>query len=91
MDQIKFLDHPDLGKLLLRIGVGLVLFLHGLGRIEGGAAGTIGMVEGAGLPGWLAYGAHIGELVAPHDGRQLLVNFLVLLLHVMFDLNACAS
>ena len=65
MDRLKILDHPDLGKLTLRIGVGLVLFLHGLGRIEGGAAGTIGLVKGAGLPGWLAYGAHVGELVAP--------------------------
>ena len=65
MDQLKILDHPDLGKFILRIAVGLILFLHGLGRIESGAAGTIGMVEAAGLPGWLAYGAHIGEFVAP--------------------------
>lgn len=61
----KFLDHPDGGKLLFRIGVGLVLFLHGLGKIETGIAGTVGMVEGAGLPGWLAYGAYIGEFLAP--------------------------
>lgn len=59
------MDHPDGGKLVLRIGVGLVLFLHGLGKIETGIAGTVGMVEGAGLPGWLAYGAYIGEFVAP--------------------------
>lgn len=65
MEKLKILNHPDLGKLLLRLAVGIVLFLHGLGRIEGGAAGTIGMVEAAGLPGWVAYGAHIGEFVAP--------------------------
>ena len=65
MEKLKFLDHPDFGKLLLRLAVGIVLFLHGLGRIEGGATGTIGMVEAAGLPGWLGYGVHIGEFVAP--------------------------
>jgi putative oxidoreductase len=65
MMEHKFLDHPDIGKLLLRLGVGLVLFLHGLGKLETGIAGTVGMVEGAGLPGWLAYGSLLGEFVAP--------------------------
>lgn len=65
MMEHKFLDHPDGGKLMLRVGVGLVLFLHGLGKIESGIAGTVGMVEAAGLPGWLAYGTYIGEFVAP--------------------------
>lgn len=61
----KFFDHPDFGKLVLRIGVGLVLFLHGLGKIESGIGGTVGMVENSGLPGWLAYGTYLGEFVAP--------------------------
>ncbi len=65
MEQLKILEHPDLGKLTLRIGVGLILFLHGLGKIQTGIDGTVGMVEGSGLPGWLAYGAYIGEFVAP--------------------------
>lgn len=65
MEKTKILDHPDIGKLLLRLGLGVVLGLHGLGRLESGAAGTVGMVEAAGLPGWLGYGAHIGEFVAP--------------------------
>ena len=65
MMEHKFLDHPDGGNFLLRLGVGLVLFLHGLGKIETGIAGTVGMVEGAGLPSWLAYGAYLGEFVAP--------------------------
>jgi putative oxidoreductase len=65
MMEHKFFDHPDFGKLVLRLGVGLVLFLHGLGKLETGMAGTVGMVEGAGLPGWLAYGSLLGEFVAP--------------------------
>jgi putative oxidoreductase len=65
MIEHKFLDHPDGGKLILRVGVGLVLFLHGLGKIESGITDTVGMVEAAGLPGWLAYATYLGEFVAP--------------------------
>jgi putative oxidoreductase len=65
MKNEQFLSQPDLGKLLLRIGVGLILFLHGLGRIENGSGGTLSMVANAGLPAWLGYGAHLGEFVAP--------------------------
>jgi putative oxidoreductase len=65
MMEYKFFDHPDFGKLVLRLGLGLVLFLHGLGKLETGMAGTVGMVEEAGLPGWLAYGSLLGEFVAP--------------------------
>ncbi|MCC6727020.1 MAG: DoxX family protein [Saprospiraceae bacterium] len=65
MMEHKFLDSPDIGKLLLRVGVGLVLFLHGLGTVESGLGGTVEMVANNGFPGWLAYGTYIGEFVAP--------------------------
>lgn len=65
MKNLEFLDQPDLGKLLLRLGVGIVLGLHGLGKIESGIGGTVEMVENGGLPGLLAYGTYLGEFVAP--------------------------
>lgn len=46
------------------MGIGLVLLLHGLGKLESGIGGTVGMVEGAGLPSWLAYCTYLGEFVA---------------------------
>lgn len=54
-----------MGKLVLRLGVALILGLHGLGKIETGIEGTVGLAEGNGWPGWLAYGTYIGEFIAP--------------------------
>ena len=55
----------DLGKLILRLTVGILILLHGVAKLKSGVDGIAGMVQGAGLPGWLAYGAYIGEVLAP--------------------------
>jgi putative oxidoreductase len=65
MPEHKFLDNPDLGKLLLRLGAGLVLFLHGFWKLHTGMPGTVELAQGSGWPGWIAYGTYLGELVAP--------------------------
>lgn len=55
----------DLGKLVLRLGVGILLLLHGLSKLDGGVEWIVGMVAARGLPGFVAYGVYIGEIVAP--------------------------
>lgn len=55
----------DLGKLVLRLAVGILILLHGIAKLKGGLAGIVGMVEAAGLPGFLGYGVLIGEVLAP--------------------------
>jgi putative oxidoreductase len=55
----------DLGKLLLRISVGLVLVFHGYSKILSGVEWLKPLVAGLGLPGFLAYGVFLGEVVAP--------------------------
>ncbi|HEX7365546.1 MAG TPA: DoxX family protein [Pelobium sp.] len=54
----------DLGLLILRLGVGVLLLLHGIAKLQG-----IGFIEGMlvnkGLPGFMAYGVYITEIVAP--------------------------
>lgn len=55
----------DFGLLILRIAVGLLMLLHGIGKLSGGLEFISGMLEGKGLPGFLAYGALIGEIAAP--------------------------
>lgn len=55
----------DLGKLVLRLGVGLLLLLHGWAKIDG-SLGFIGSnLASQGLPSSLAYGVYIGEVLAP--------------------------
>lgn len=55
----------DTGKLLLRLALGVLMLLHGIAKITGGIGPIEGMVTGAGLPGFLAYGVYVGEVVAP--------------------------
>ena len=55
----------DAGKLVLRVAIGLLVLLHGIFKITHGVGFIGGMVDKAGLPGFLAYGVNIGEVVAP--------------------------
>ena len=55
----------DLGKLVLRLVLGLSMLLHGIAKISGGVAGIVGMVEKAGLPGAFGYLVYVGEVLAP--------------------------
>lgn len=55
----------DFGKFILRIVLGLLILLHGIAKLIGGVGGIAGMLQGVGLPGFLAYGALVGEVVAP--------------------------
>ncbi|MGC1952491.1 MAG: DoxX family protein [Gammaproteobacteria bacterium] len=55
----------DLGKLILRIVLGLLILLHGIAKLIGGVGGIAGMLQGVGLPGFVAYGVLIGEVIAP--------------------------
>jgi putative oxidoreductase len=55
----------DLGKLVLRLTLGILMILHGIPKLTGGVAGIAGMLQNAGLPGVLAYGVYVGEILAP--------------------------
>jgi putative oxidoreductase len=55
----------DTGKLILRLTVGVLMLLHGVAKLSGGVGGIGGMLQSAGLPAALAYGAYIGEVLAP--------------------------
>ena len=55
----------DAGKLLLRVAVGFLMLLHGIAKMTNGVDGIEGMLEKNGLPAFIAYGAYIGEVIAP--------------------------
>lgn len=57
--------HDDLGKLILRIVLALLLLFHGLSKIAGGIGFIEGMLQKAGLPGMLGYLVYVGEVLAP--------------------------
>jgi putative oxidoreductase len=55
----------DTGKLILRLTLGILILLHGLSKLTGGVGGISGMLSSHGLPGFLAYGVYVGEIIAP--------------------------
>ena len=55
----------DLGKLILRLALGVMFMLHGIAKIVSGPAGIVAMVQQAGLPGSVGYLVYVGELLAP--------------------------
>ncbi len=55
----------DTGKLLLRLAVGGLMLFHGLHKAIDGVGGIAGMLVAKGLPGFIAYGVLVGEVVAP--------------------------
>jgi putative oxidoreductase len=56
----------DLGKLILRLNLGILMLFHGLHKLGGGSIEFIGgkLVE-VNLPASLAYGVYAGEILAP--------------------------
>lgn len=59
------LSKDDLGKLLLRLSVGGLMLFHGLHKLFGGVDGIAGMLAAHSIPGFVAYGVLLGEVVAP--------------------------
>lgn len=55
----------DLGRLLLRVAVGGMLILHGIGKLINGIGPIESMVMAHGMPAIVAWGVFAGELIAP--------------------------
>jgi putative oxidoreductase len=55
----------DLGKLILRVALGVLILLHGIAKLRGGVWPIEGMVVAHGWPSYIAYGALIGEVLGP--------------------------
>ena len=53
----------DLGRLILRLAVGGLLLLHGIGKLMHGIAPLYPLLEAKGLPSVIAYGVYLGEVV----------------------------
>jgi putative oxidoreductase len=55
----------DLGKLILRASLALLILFHGVSKIMGGIDPIMGMVAQAGLPPQAGYLVYVGEVAAP--------------------------
>jgi putative oxidoreductase len=55
----------DLGKLILRLSLGILVLLHGIAKLKGGIGFISPMLTPLGLPPWVSYGVYIGEILGP--------------------------
>jgi putative oxidoreductase len=53
------------GKLILRLSLGILVLLHGIAKLMHGIGFISNTVHASGLPGFVAYGVYVGEVVAP--------------------------
>ncbi|WP_332745754.1 DoxX family protein [Hydrogenophaga sp.] len=58
-------NQPRFGVILLRWTLAILMIFHGWAKVTGGVSGIEGMLVAKGLPGVLAYGAYLGEFIAP--------------------------
>lgn len=55
----------DMARLLLRLGLGVIMLFHGAFKVTHGVAWMAGPLSAYSLPGFLAYGVYVAEVVAP--------------------------
>ncbi|MDR1460520.1 MAG: DoxX family protein [Campylobacteraceae bacterium] len=58
-------NSAHVGKLILRVLVGGLMFLHGINKITHGVTFIKGLLSSSVFPEFLAYGVYIGEVLAP--------------------------
>lgn len=70
----------NLGKLILRVTLGVLMLFHGISKVTHGVSFLEGMFTNAGLPASLAYGAYLGEVLAP---LMLIIGYRVVLASIL--------
>ncbi|PAF46586.1 hypothetical protein BKH41_09020 [Helicobacter sp. 12S02232-10] len=74
----------DIGKLVLRLNIGILMLFHGFYKVIYGIDGVKGMMEGMGFPSFFGYGVYLGEILAP---IMLILGFRVKLASVLIILT----
>jgi len=59
------MNNADIGKLILRLTLGVLLVLHGIHKVINGIDGVKAMLLLHQLPAWFAWDVYIGEVAAP--------------------------
>lgn len=73
----------EVSTLILRLVLGISFFIHGLVKFQGGIENTVGWFGSIGLPGFLAYGVALIEVVG---GLALVLGLFTRLVSVLFVL-----
>lgn len=61
----EYTNHPDFGRLLLRLTFGVLMLFHGVAKLRHGVDWIYYMLQSLHIPGFVAYGVFIGEIISP--------------------------
>lgn len=84
------LQNADVGKLILRLTLGVLILFHGVSKLMHGVEPIQNMLSGHGLPGFLAFGVFLGEVVGPLlviAGYQLRVGAILIIINMLFAIG----
>ncbi|MEH7224041.1 DoxX family protein [Bacillus sp. JJ1566] len=70
----------EIGALILRVTLGILFFIHGLVKFQGGIENTVGWFESINIPGFMAYGVALFEVIG---GIALIIGFATRLVSVL--------
>ncbi|MEC1523758.1 DoxX family protein [Neobacillus niacini] len=73
----------EIGALILRVTLGAIFFIHGVVKFQGGIENIAGWFESLGLPGVMAYGVALLEIIG---GILLIVGLATRLVAALFAL-----
>jgi putative oxidoreductase len=57
--------NEDLAKFILRLTVAALMLFHGVAKVQHGIDWMMGALVANGVPGFVAYGVYLGEILAP--------------------------
>lgn len=80
--------NTDLGLLILRISIGALMLLHGIGKLNGGLGFIQGLLSEKGIPNFIAYGVIVGEVLAP---LAILVGFRTRIAAAIYAFNCLVA
>lgn len=61
----QWVSHPDFGLLLLRLTFGILMLFHGVAKLQHGIGWIETLLQSYGIPGFVASGVWVGEIIAP--------------------------
>ncbi|TBR38907.1 MULTISPECIES: DoxX family protein [Dyella] len=84
------MGNNDLGKLILRVVLGVLILFHGVSKLIHGPGFVLQVLGQAGLPSFLAYGVYVGEVLAPVlliAGLWARIGALIIVVNMLFALG----
>ena len=65
MNALKMEQSNNIGLLILRCTIGILILFHGIANMNSNYAFIKNVLDGYHIPNFLAYGVFIGEIIAP--------------------------